>query len=246
MGPSAPVRLDQPYYGASLGVAIARFFKKYVTFSGRASRSEFWWWFLVNQIISTVIAIPALLWYMGAVVAMMNSIDLENNTNPFGYGYTDPYYYVPDPTGPVLLSAGLVMVWTLGTFIPSLALYWRRLHDAGYSGAFYLLSLAGLGIVPLIMCILPSKPEGARFDAVPPGGFGGRPSGYAQPGGGYGQPYGQGRAYGQAGYGQPGGAYAPPGYGQAPGGPGVPPPLSTPMPPAEPQIGPDGLPRYPG
>ncbi|WP_018142560.1 DUF805 domain-containing protein [Alloscardovia criceti] len=35
--------LDQPFYGASPVQAVVRFFKKYAKFSGRASRSEFWW-----------------------------------------------------------------------------------------------------------------------------------------------------------------------------------------------------------
>ena len=34
------VPLSAPYYGASLGIAFSRFWRKYATFSGRASRSE--------------------------------------------------------------------------------------------------------------------------------------------------------------------------------------------------------------
>ena len=43
-----------PLYGASFGEAVARFFMKYATFSGRASRSEYWWWALVSGIVSGV------------------------------------------------------------------------------------------------------------------------------------------------------------------------------------------------
>src|SRR6185312_8282818 len=61
--PSAPVAvpgnggvpLDQPLYGASFGQAIKRFFTKYATFSGRASRSEYWWVQLFNFIIVAVL-----------------------------------------------------------------------------------------------------------------------------------------------------------------------------------------------
>ena len=43
-GPSTPpAPLDLPQYGATFGQAIARFWGKYTTFSGRASRSEYWW-----------------------------------------------------------------------------------------------------------------------------------------------------------------------------------------------------------
>jgi uncharacterized membrane protein YhaH (DUF805 family) len=53
--PDAEPPLDQPYYGAPLPAAVRRFFTKYVVFSGRASRSEFWWWFLVSFVISGVL-----------------------------------------------------------------------------------------------------------------------------------------------------------------------------------------------
>lgn len=47
--------LSQPLRGASIGTAYVRFWKKYAVFSGRASRSEFWWVYLVNAIISAVV-----------------------------------------------------------------------------------------------------------------------------------------------------------------------------------------------
>jgi hypothetical protein len=50
------VPLDKPLYGATFGQAISRFFKKYATFSGRASRSEYWWWVLASAIISAVLS----------------------------------------------------------------------------------------------------------------------------------------------------------------------------------------------
>jgi len=47
--------LDQPYYGASLPAAFRRFWTKYATFSGRASRAEFWWWYLIAAVINIVL-----------------------------------------------------------------------------------------------------------------------------------------------------------------------------------------------
>lgn len=38
-----PSALSQPLYPASFLESMARFYGKYATFSGRASRSEFWW-----------------------------------------------------------------------------------------------------------------------------------------------------------------------------------------------------------
>lgn len=58
-GPGGEPPLWAPYYGISFGGAVTRFFKKYATFSGRASRSEFWWWYLVNVVVAIVLGILA-------------------------------------------------------------------------------------------------------------------------------------------------------------------------------------------
>ncbi|MFD0704728.1 DUF805 domain-containing protein [Alloscardovia venturai] len=47
--------LNQPYYGVHAGAAIRRFFKKYATFNGRASRSEFWWAYGFTVIVQLAI-----------------------------------------------------------------------------------------------------------------------------------------------------------------------------------------------
>jgi uncharacterized membrane protein YhaH (DUF805 family) len=44
--PGSRAPLELPLYGASWAEAMRRFFLKYATFRGRASRSEFWWWVL--------------------------------------------------------------------------------------------------------------------------------------------------------------------------------------------------------
>jgi uncharacterized membrane protein YhaH (DUF805 family) len=46
-----------PWYGISFPQAFVRFWKKYVRFDGRASRSEFWWFVLWMAIINTAISI---------------------------------------------------------------------------------------------------------------------------------------------------------------------------------------------
>lgn len=54
-GPVGEVTLSQPLRGASPRDAIVRFFKKYATFEGRASRSEFWWPWLFSFVVNTAI-----------------------------------------------------------------------------------------------------------------------------------------------------------------------------------------------
>lgn len=55
--PPGPVALSQPLRGASLPEAAQRFFQKYAVFSGRASRSEFWYWELTAFIVGVVLSL---------------------------------------------------------------------------------------------------------------------------------------------------------------------------------------------
>lgn len=187
------VPLDQPLYGASFGQAIKRFFKKYATFSGRASRSEYWWVQLFNAIIVGVL-------YAVATAMMVGSI------NPNTGEVTSAAFGVP------MLILGL---YGLAVIVPSIAITVRRLHDANFSGFFYFLVFGfGIGgLALLIMNLLPSAPEGARFDAdggaaAQANSFGGQAGYPGAPAGGFaGQnaPQGYQQADSQQGYQQPGG-----------------------------------------
>jgi uncharacterized membrane protein YhaH (DUF805 family) len=53
--PGVDLALSQPKYGINAVEAIVRFFKKYATFSGRASRSEYWWMFMWSYVLYFVI-----------------------------------------------------------------------------------------------------------------------------------------------------------------------------------------------
>ncbi|MEE6167724.1 MULTISPECIES: DUF805 domain-containing protein [unclassified Mycolicibacterium] len=43
VGATDPRDLTWPLYGATFGQSVSRFFRSYANFSGRASRSEYWW-----------------------------------------------------------------------------------------------------------------------------------------------------------------------------------------------------------
>ena len=136
-----------PYYGASFPVAVRRFFKKYATFTGRASRSEYWWWVLVAAVVGIIInIISAVGGASGATVAADGT---------------------PVPGPGSVVGFVLLIIWGLATIVPSLALTARRLHDVNLSGWFVLLGLVPIvgGIALLVLTVLPSKPEGQRFDA---------------------------------------------------------------------------------
>ena len=81
-------------------------------------------------------------------------------------GSTTPANPSGEPTTAGVAIALLLLPFVLAHAVPSMALAVRRLHDANLSGWFYLLSLIPFvgGLVILVLTLLPSKPEGARFD----------------------------------------------------------------------------------
>ena len=139
--------LEQPHYGIGFGGAIRRGFAKYATFAGRASRSEYWWWTLFTTVVFLALGIPAL------VLGVSNSPDGGQTPGPAGV--------------PFLVAMGL---FYLAVLVPSIAVTVRRLHDAGYSGWLVLLALIPSigGLIVLVFTLLPSSPNGARYD--PPAG----------------------------------------------------------------------------
>ncbi|MFZ7089123.1 DUF805 domain-containing protein [Curtobacterium sp. RRHDQ10] len=135
-----------PWYGAGPLDAVARAWRKYARFDGRASRSEYWWWALGNAVAYVLI------------VALGVVITATTRTTD-AYGVTTP--------GSVWLAVpGILFVgWWLATIVPGLALLVRRLHDGGLVGWFVFVAFLPFGsIAVLVMTILESKPEGARFD----------------------------------------------------------------------------------
>ena len=144
--PAGEIPLSAPYYGASLGVAFSRFWRKYATFSGRASRSEFWWWYLIGTVVAVIFyAIGGL---AGGVYGPANG----SGALTLGPGYG--------------IYETLSLVWGLATIVPTLALTWRRLHDSDHSGGFFFLFLIPLvgDIILLVFFLTGARPAGARFD----------------------------------------------------------------------------------
>lgn len=141
--------LDRPYPGAPLGEVWRRFWKKGVTFSGRASRSEYWKFTLLQTGIM-----------IGLYAGMLMALAVTDGSEA--------------EAGFALFLVVVVLLWVLATLVPSLALCIRRLHDAGYSGACYLLSFIPFvgSLILVILLAQASSPSGARFDERPMAGLG--------------------------------------------------------------------------
>lgn len=147
--PGVEVPLWAPLYGATMGQAWKRFWRKYADFSGRASRSEYWfgalWVFLLT--FGTYLVGAVLLAVLGSVLVMSREA-----ATAFG------------------LIAGLLgLLWFaayLALLVPMISLAVRRLHDAGYSGYYYFMGLIPFvgGILLLVYLLTESKPQGAAYD----------------------------------------------------------------------------------
>ena len=94
-------------------------FENYANFSGRARRAEYWYFVLANFIL----LMPA---YLIGIAGTFSGSSLLS-----------------------LAGFGIYGVVAIGTFIPSLAVAVRRLHDINKSGWFYFIVL-----IPLIGAIV--------------------------------------------------------------------------------------------
>jgi uncharacterized membrane protein YhaH (DUF805 family) len=125
--------------------AVKTCLRKYVTFSGRASRSEYWWFFLFLILGSFV----------------MSLVD----SALFGF---EPSEAHPDAQGPL---AGL---FGLATLLPALAAGWRRMHDSGRSGLYLLyplIAIIGVGSFAAMTGAMGGMLPGPDVPAADPGGF---------------------------------------------------------------------------
>lgn len=115
-------------------------------FTGRASVSEYWWVQLAMFI--GMLVVEGLLAVVGGVVVAASG-DKETGV-----------------TLAVALLYLVVTVLALLVVVMTLALTVRRLHDANFSGLWYLAVLFPfLGpIAVLVMTLMPSNPLGRRFD----------------------------------------------------------------------------------
>jgi len=146
-------------------------FRRYVDFSGRSRRMEFWMFQLLNMIIYTimmVIIFGGLPWQQ---LMDGNGADFGPNPTPGEvFGIFGPLFWV---------GFAFMMLWGLAVFIPSIAVAVRRLHDRDMSGWWY----GGLliaGFIPivnmlaifgwiafLVIMFLPGTPGPNRFGPDP-------------------------------------------------------------------------------
>lgn len=113
--------------------------KKYVDFSGRARRMEFWMFSLISAIISIVLAV---------IDHLIHTV--PDSASGFSGG---------------LLSG----IYALAVLLPSLAVQVRRLHDTDRRGWWIFIALIPFigGIILLVFNVLPGHDGQNRFGPNP-------------------------------------------------------------------------------
>lgn len=122
--------------------AYKKFWTRYADFSGRSSRSDYWWVVLCNFLITLPFSLIA---FFGFLIPLFSEIY-----------YAGLYDYEPDLSG-AMAGAGLAVfimflltIYWLATIVPYLAITVRRLRDAGFHWAFVF-----LGVGPSIASFIP-------------------------------------------------------------------------------------------
>ena len=117
-------------------------FRKFATFSGRATKSEFWYFVLFSQI---VLLIP----YLFLIITLSCYVaSIQYYWNGEYYGYYDDWgwglaFYI---------GLAITGVISLGLTLPSLSALVRRLHDIGKSGWNYFVAfIPPVGAILLLL-----------------------------------------------------------------------------------------------
>ncbi len=126
---------------------------KYATFSGRASRSEYWWFYLAY-----VLATIAFLIVVLSIITSATSFDEGISSTPFII---------------IIVVGGLLMI---AAFLPAIAIQVRRFHDRNISGWWYLALFIGsmipyvgflASIAILVISVLPGTEGPNKFGPDP-------------------------------------------------------------------------------
>lgn len=120
--------------------AVKDGFKKYFQVSGRSTRSEFWYFTLFIVLVSLPLVIIDAALYGMSLITFIDS----------------------DRTG--ILNG----IWALITFVPSITVSIRRLHDINRNGLWLLIIFTGIGIIPLLYWICKEGNAGVNLYGANP------------------------------------------------------------------------------
>ena len=119
--------------------AYKKFWKGYVDFEGRSTRSDYWFAYLVNALIT---------WGLYIVVAVFGGIASATDSTVLAI---------------FSLILGLIMfIYAVAAFLPGLAVTVRRLRDAGYNWPYIFVTFIPF-VGPIIFIVLLCKPSKVEY-----------------------------------------------------------------------------------
>lgn len=119
-----------------LSEAVKSVFSKYATFQGRASRSEYWYFYLFNILLEIGLLIVGFI--LGAI--------LGDSAGAFA-GMDCAYV--------------LLCIYGLIILIPNISVFVRRMHDIGRSGWWYWIAFVPIvGAIVLLVFLLTGSDRG--------------------------------------------------------------------------------------
>ncbi|MGO4453084.1 DUF805 domain-containing protein [Arthrobacter sp. RAF14] len=153
-----PPYVPRPSVGFSQAIKMG--FANYANFKGRASRSEFWFWYLFQALVA---GIPVGIGY-GLLIGGLVSQSAYSDSSTGYSSSSDVAFTGTMVFGTILMIIGGII--SLALLVPFIAVAWRRLHDAGFPGPMFFLSLIPYvgGIILIVLCAMPSKPEGMKYE----------------------------------------------------------------------------------
>lgn len=144
--------LSRPRPQVGFGQAVRNYFKYMFRFSGRASRSEFWWvqlfWFIIFAVVVGIGAVASI--GLGSALPAESTSDLSGSEIGFLVSFLGTCFGI--------------LILALVQFVTTLGLNWRRVQDTGVHGAVSLIGLTGLPIM-LVFGFIPPSPKGYQYDA---------------------------------------------------------------------------------
>jgi uncharacterized membrane protein YhaH (DUF805 family) len=141
--------------------AIRTCFSKYATFKGRATRAEFWWFYLFTVLISTIISIPGIvllhtLWGLAVFLPVLSAA--VRRLRDAGHS---PYWSI---TVAVTLLTSTVLKGRLHRHVQATQ---AHPHFRGAGGGIVLILLGlGLLITTIVFLAKPSVGDGASAQEV--------------------------------------------------------------------------------
>jgi uncharacterized membrane protein YhaH (DUF805 family) len=137
--------------------------RKYADFTGRARRSEYWWYYLAVILIMIPFGFAFMIAFIPAAEDLINL--LEDGQTPTSQMVLDNVDW-DQLVGPGLLVCAVWLVFLL----PNLAVTARRLHDIGLAGWWMLVVCVPFGIgsaALLVMCVIDSQARENRWGPDP-------------------------------------------------------------------------------